>query len=186
MLKYINVFGISLFLTLGLFSLCFPQESVTVTTYYPSPYGSYRELTAYRMKIGTNYSGAGISVADNNLIVEGNVGIGVVNPSYRLDVAGDINTSGDVRKNGSAYINPDYVFEPGYELLPLPELKKFIADNRHLPDMPSTKQIKKEGVKIFEQNQLLLEKLEESYLYIIQLEGRIAKLETTSALKLKP
>lgn len=43
--------------------------------------------------------------------------------------------------------------------------------------MPSTQEIKKEGVKLFEQNRLMLEKIEEVHLYIIQLEERITKLE---------
>lgn len=62
-------------------SLAFAQtqpEQLTITTYYPSPYGSYRELTTYKMKIGTTYSGSGTTVADNNLIVEGSVLIGSI------------------------------------------------------------------------------------------------------------
>jgi len=113
-------------------------------------------------------------------INNGNVGIGTPSPNFKLDVDGDINTSGDLRKDGGAtvYAYPDYVFAPGYATLPLPELKKFIAHKKHLPNLPSTEEVKKEGVKIFEQNRLILEKLEEAYLYIIQLEERITKLET--------
>ena len=59
----------------------------------------------------------------------------------------------------------------------LKELKEFIAEKRHLPNMPSTEEVRKEGVKMFEQNRLMLEKLEEAYLYIFELEERIAKLE---------
>ena len=66
--------------------LAFSQETLTITTYYPSPYGSYRELTSHRMKIGTTYSGSGTTVADNNLIVEGSVGIGTPNPAGVLEV----------------------------------------------------------------------------------------------------
>ncbi len=108
----------------------------------------------------------------------GSVGIGTASPGYKLDVAGDINTTGDVRKNGTAYTNPDYVFEPGYKLMCLEKLKDFVTKNKHLPGMPSTEEVKREGVKIFEQNRQILEKLEEAYLYIIKLEQRIAKLES--------
>lgn len=78
------------FFILVLFSLGFSEETLTITTYYPSPYGSYGELTAHQMKIGTTYSGGGTSVSDDTLIVEGNVGIGVTNPQTQLDVAGGI------------------------------------------------------------------------------------------------
>jgi hypothetical protein len=107
----------------------------------------------------------------------GNVGIGTSSPGYKLDVAGDINTTGDIRKNGGVYNHPDYVFEPGYEMLPLEELNDYLAQNRHLPGMPSAEEVKEEGVKLFEQNRLLLEKLEESYLYVVELQKRIAELE---------
>ena len=41
--------------------------------------------------------------------------------------------------------------------------------------------VRKEGVKLFEQNRLLLEKLEESYLYIVQLQKTIVELQKTTA-----
>lgn len=70
------------------FTISYAEEEITITTYYPSPYGSYRELTAHRMKIGRTYSGSGVTVNDDNLIVEGTVGIGTTAPTQKLDVAG--------------------------------------------------------------------------------------------------
>lgn len=47
MSKYFNVMVITLFFILGLLSLTFSQEQLTITTYYPSPYGVYNELRLY-------------------------------------------------------------------------------------------------------------------------------------------
>lgn len=43
---------------------------------------------------------------------------------------------------------PDYVFEPAYEKLSLPELEKFIRTNKHLPEIPSAKVVAKDGVDL--------------------------------------
>jgi hypothetical protein len=45
MKRKINIIGLTLFFTSALFSSVFSEESITITTYYPSPYGSYRELS---------------------------------------------------------------------------------------------------------------------------------------------
>lgn len=74
---------------------------------------------------------------------------------------------------------PDYVFEKNYQLMSLSDLKLYISTNKHLPNIPSAKEIEaKEGeVDLGELNRLLLEKVEESMLYILQLEERIKALE---------
>jgi hypothetical protein len=119
------------------------------------------------------------SASSNDMVIDstGKVGIGMQTPSYKLDVAGDINTTGEIRRNGSVYNHPDYVFGPDYELMPLGDLREYVSENQCLPGMPSAKQVQEEGVKLFEQNRLLLEKLEEAYLYILALEERIEHLE---------
>jgi hypothetical protein len=71
----------------------------------------------------------------------------------------------------------DYVFEKNYSLLPLNELKQYIEKYKHLPNIPSASTIEKEGINVGEMNKLLLEKIEELTLYILQLEERIQQLE---------
>ena len=76
--------------------LCFAEEQITLTTYYPAPNGRYREIRSQRMAIGDNYYsnaycwgvGCGTNVIDANadLVVEGRVGIGTVTPISALDV----------------------------------------------------------------------------------------------------
>jgi len=53
MKKFFLIIAIFLFLSLNFSS--FPQESLTITTYYPSPTGIYKELRAKRMAIGDNF-----------------------------------------------------------------------------------------------------------------------------------
>jgi hypothetical protein len=122
------------------------------------------------------------TASSNDMTIDttGNVGIGTGTPGYKLDVAGDINTSGEIRRNGSSYNHPDYVFERDYELASFTDLRAYVAENKHLPGMPSAEQVSEDGVMLFEHNRLLLEKLEEAYLYILALEERMTELENSS------
>ncbi|PZE15819.1 hypothetical protein DNU06_16230 [Putridiphycobacter roseus] len=72
---------------------------------------------------------------------------------------------------------PDYVFEPDYKLLTFDELRVYIEENKHLPNIPSAEQYEETGVDLGELNRLLLEKVEELTLYTLQLEERLSKLE---------
>lgn len=49
--KSIAIYGLSALFILCFFSFCFAQEQITITTYYPSPFGSYRELRAIRLTV---------------------------------------------------------------------------------------------------------------------------------------
>lgn len=68
----------------------------------------------------------------------------------------------------------DYVFEENYNLMPLDEVEKFIQNNGHLPGVPDSKEVETNGISIGETNQLLLEKIEELTLYIIELEKKVS------------
>lgn len=74
---------------------------------------------------------------------------------------------------------PDYVFTPSYNLKPLSEVKTFIQTNGHLPNVPSAEEVKEKGVNLAENDKVLLEKVEELTLYLIQLEERLAEQEKT-------
>ncbi len=107
----------------------------------------------------------------------GSVGIGTPNvpDGYTLAVNGKIMAEGvKVLLQGDW---PDYVFENGYALKGIPDLKKFIDANGHLPNVPSAQTIEKEGIDIGEINVVLLEKIEELSLYLIQMEERMKTLE---------
>lgn len=64
----------------------------------------------------------------------------------------------------------DYVFNSDYELMPLPEVEKFVKENKHLPEIPSAAEVKENGLSVGEMQNKLLQKIEELTLYVIELQ----------------
>lgn len=95
----------------------------------------------------------------------GNVGIGTSNPGvYKLAIKGTIGAQKvKVTQEGWG----DLVFKPEYKLPPLSELEAFIHANKHLPDVPTEKEVASEGLDLGEMNKKLLQKIEELTLYLI-------------------
>ncbi|KXX71228.1 hypothetical protein [Flammeovirga sp. SJP92] len=82
---------------------------------------------------------------------------------YQLSVGGKIRA-----EEVKVYTDwADYVFEENYDLRPLSDVEKHIQENGHLPDVPSAKQVKEEGINLGESDAMLLRKIEELTLYII-------------------
>lgn len=104
----------------------------------------------------------------------GNVGIGTSSPQYKLDVNGTIHANEIIVGTVSG---ADFVFAPTYSLLPLSELSAYIAANNHLPEIPSAAEMESNGVNVNELQILLLKKIEELTLYILQQDQRINELE---------
>ena len=63
----------------------------------------------------------------------------------------------------------DYVFKPGYPLRPLNEVADYIRKYQHLPGVASAEEVNKNGVDLGDNQVVLLKKVEELTLYIIQL-----------------
>ncbi len=72
---------------------------------------------------------------------------------------------------------PDYVFESGYERLPIDELKGYIEENGHLPNVKPAEEVEKNGLGVAEANKMLMEKVEELTLYIIELQEQINEIK---------
>ncbi len=72
---------------------------------------------------------------------------------------------------------PDYVFSPNYRLNDLYELEKFIQSNNHLPNIPAAAEIEKNGLETGEMQRLMMEKIEELTLYIIDLKKELDSLK---------
>ena len=71
----------------------------------------------------------------------------------------------------------DHVFAQDYKLMSLYDLEQFIKTNKHLPEIPSEKEVKENGINLGEMQGKLLLKIEELTLYIIELEKRLSELE---------
>lgn len=121
----------------------------------------------------------------------GNVGIGITTPQNTLDVNGTIHSKQvNIDLNGWS----DYVFKKGYRLLPLNQVKDYIDQNQHLPEIPSEHEMIKSGLDVSEMNKLLMKKVEELTLYLIEMKEekdkeinelahRLALIEKSSAIK---
>ncbi|WP_205123806.1 hypothetical protein, partial [Bacteroides salyersiae] len=71
----------------------------------------------------------------------------------------------------------DFVFQKDYQLRSLTDLEKFIKDKKHLPDIPSAKKIAEDGYSQHEMNKVLLQKVEELTLYVIELQKQVETLK---------
>lgn len=113
-----------------------------------------------------------VSLGSSNLGAENNsLGAG-----YKLKVFGKI-ISEEVRVQlKSAW--PDYVFEKKYRKLSLEELEKYVDEHKHLPNIPSAKEIEKDGQHLGEIQRKMLEKIEELSLYVIELKKEIDLLKS--------
>ena len=96
----------------------------------------------------------------------GNVGIGTDVPKEKLSVNGNIRAH-QIKVETANW--PDYVFQDDYQLTPLKDVEKFIQSNGHLPDVPKAELVEKEGYSLNEMDKILLKKVEELTLYILEL-----------------
>ncbi|WP_306565639.1 hypothetical protein [Flavobacterium lindanitolerans] len=133
--------------------------------------------------------------AQDQLKFNGKVGIGYgfgnfpttagsVNVSnYNLFVKGGILTE-EVRVNLQSDW-ADYVFDKNYNLKSLEEVETFIIQNKHLPNMPSAKKVKEEGIELGEMIKMQQEKIEELTLYLLQLNKENQKEKEQNKILLK-
>jgi hypothetical protein len=104
----------------------------------------------------------------------GNVGIGTTTPDTKLAVNGTIHSK-EVKVDLTGW--PDYVFNSKYDLPSLLEVKTYVDQNQHLPDMPSAQEVKDNGINLGEMNKLLTKKVEELTLYMIDKDMQVNNLQ---------
>ncbi|MFC1646407.1 hypothetical protein ACFL2Y_04445 [Candidatus Omnitrophota bacterium] len=99
-MKKLSEIFVLVFIFSILFSLLYSyaEERITLTTYYPAPYGVYREMRVNGLAVGSAYRNNPTNVADGYLLVNGSVGIGTMSPESKLHLF--IEPSGIVTNRG--------------------------------------------------------------------------------------
>ena len=123
-----------------------------------------------RVGIGTNAPAAKLHVTSSVMI-----GTGTPASGYLLSVNGKIVSEELKVQLDSNW--PDYVFDKSYQLPSIDEMKDFVTINKHLRNIPTAKEVEKEGIQVGDMQKRMMEKIEELSLYIIQLHERIKQLE---------
>ncbi len=109
-------------------------------------------------------------ILDNGKVA---IGITTVPSNYRLAVKGDIIAEGLKIADYGTTDWSDFVFEPTYKLMPLSQVEQYILANKHLPDVPSAKEVAENGIDVASMDATLLQKIEELTLYTIEQEKQL-------------
>lgn len=140
---------------------------------------AFLQLYDDKHKIMVSKEGMRIESPDN-ITLRGKVGINTDNIftgdyDYTLAVKGGILTSEVYVKEVDEW--HDYVFDDDFELMSLQDLEEYIEKNGHLPDLPSEMEVKQNGFNVATMEGVLLKKIEELTLYIIQLEHKLQEIK---------
>lgn len=113
----------------------------------------------FNMNDNLNDGKSYIRFTDNNLIILGIYNNGIVRVNGKLEAKElEIKTE----------IWGDFVFEKDYYLISLEDLEKYIYENNHLPGVPSEKEVIEKGINVSEMSTIMIQKIEELTLYIIE------------------
>ena len=121
-----------------------------------------------------NYNNNGDFTSHLAVLDNGNVGIGTTNPQNKLDVNGTIHAK-EVKVDLNGW--SDFVFSPSYKLKTLAEVENYIKTHGHLAEIPSATEVEKNGISLGDMQTKLLQKLEESTLYLIEQSKQIEALK---------
>jgi len=121
---------------------------------------------------------------------DGKVGVGIAEPESKLHVLGDVTIGAERCTTTAGGFNArlsvdgiiftkeirvtqtgwaDYVFKADYQLMPLADLRHYIAEHGHLPDVPNEEEVARDGVSVSAMQVTLLKKVEELTLYVLEL-----------------
>jgi hypothetical protein len=171
---------VALLLTLACSNL-YAQENNATLAVTGSEHGpAARASDAVTQQLDPGHIVLSGSLSESGVLLAGPLCIGTNQPGtvlwsqtqkYKLAVNGSIRARELVIEDqvGDWKAWPDYVFAPEYQLMPLDELEAWINTHRHLPGIPSANEVATNGVAVGEMQRLLLEKIEELTLRVIEL-----------------
>lgn len=123
--------------------------------------GNYKDVFKV---MGTGYTQIGTKGAN------GSIWSGVMLSVYGKVLARSFHVSIDPSKWA------DYVFDKNYSLTPLPEVEAYYKEHQHLPEIPSAQEMGEKGNDLAETDIMLLKKIEELTLYIVELNKQVETL----------
>ena len=115
-------------------------------------------------------SSESMRITDNGSLAIGTTSTG----SHKLAVDGSIGAR-KVQVEATGW--SDFVFEPGYPLMDLEQLSRYIKEEKHLPEIPSEKEVLEGGIDVAEMDAKLLQKIEELTLYVIEINRELQQLK---------
>lgn len=169
---------------------------ITIGSVNPDPYSGVPLVDSPRLALHHNGIHAYVDFIDNmhfragqnwcplSLYGDGTVGIGFgitfvrgiyKTQGYKLAVNGGILC--ESVKIIADVPDADYVFEADYNLMPLNDLERYVTREKHLPDIPSAEEFKTNGYTVGGMDEMLLRKVEELTLYLIEQNKKMEALQ---------
>lgn len=162
-----------------------PEEKLHVRGNLRIDLGAIMANGPLEFKPDVNVSGEDEIVFYNNVDEEtmrihtdGNVGIGVADPTQKLEVDGTIKATSFVTSTASF---PDYVFSNNYKKLSLNNLDQYIQANKHLPNMPAEAEVVANGLDVADVVIKSVENIETIYLHLIEMNQKLNQLQQENA-----
>lgn len=154
-----------------------PKQPGTNNTFVQLRDGSHRISVNSEGEMSLVSDSAPLSLDGASITLRGKVGVNIDNETenYALAVDGGIITTEIHIQRVNHW--PDYVFDQGYRLMPLPDLRRYVENHRHLPGLPSEEEANREGYDMGEVQSALLQKIEELTLYTLRQQEEIEMLK---------
>ena len=147
---------------------------------------------SYKFNVNGSARVSGSTSINGNLFVGGTINL---NNNFSFDANGNFWAGRSARIGNGFYCDldgnlkvmhlkvtqtdwPDYVFGENHELMPINDVEQYVKQNGHLPNVPSAEEVEKDGMDVGEMNRLLLEKVEELTLYIIDLQKQVDEIKS--------